>query len=789
MSLPQFGANIFATFTKWCQKTQKTNQPGGIIISNLNFDEQFATLKKENIFASKYADIEVSKYFVYNFSENVAFYLLKCREKDIHKAQEISSVDVKSLVIIYKDTFENTGVRIASVIITDIQTENTSLNCDFCKDLFLVPIQSVTDVNEFSKWYNHLPNKLSTDWEPLIDQSSESERVDKYKVFCERMLGLVASKNSPHLPNFAVIASEQIEQLKILLNPKQLNFLNCQQKCILLRGNHGTGKSLVLQEKIKLLKRKNKRVVYVNFDKTSNCHLPLDENKICVVIQNTEGDNLSSILESISKDMNKLEEHVHILVDEYDGEYLTKKEAIKVKNIIKDKLKGSTIVIAPQCIQKKRTDIDGELKIEQDANKFDILTKDLFYEIELQDVMRNTVEINEFAEFVENFLRKSETEFAYPMASSVDPKSLKNQTASTRIEAETTSKIKHAKTDARQESKGEVQEDLNEHFKAETKPDTKVELKGETELQNQGETKNEARNNSFKNTFLNKIEDFDVACKYLNDSENIVNKNQKIKTVTTYHISAESRIGHSIKAGVPLFFHPFISKDANENIVSIAAVLDALLNDYKQLLIVHFEDETPDLIIYALKVLEKDYTEDLMEFREKKVNILLTKFFQIRGMEFPNILIVIDPEEYHLKHIFLESITRCTCNLSLMPLKKIEAPTGQHNIKNILKSIFFRKNNSSDEYKKYLKDLIKEAEKNEKIREIVIEKCNANCKNFKCFYCHEKEKCQKKDVTVKIAINERSAKYKYMMQEIKSITEKEKNTSPDDTRFVIFFQQ
>ena len=54
----------------------------------------------------------------------------------------------------------------------------------------------------------------------------------------------------------------------------------------------------------------------------------------------------------------------------------------------------------------------------------------------------------------------------------------------------------------------------------------------------------------------------------------------------------------------------------------------------------------------------------------RKGNITLIVNFQyVRGMEFENVIIVADPDEYFLKHYFPEALARCTKNLALIMLE------------------------------------------------------------------------------------------------------------------------
>ena len=64
------------------------------------------------------------------------------------------------------------------------------------------------------------------------------------------------------------------------------------------------------------------------------------------------------------------------------------------------------------------------------------------------------------------------------------------------------------------------------------------------------------------------------------------------------------------------------------------------------------------------------FTEKVKEFKENNdTKTLVTNFRYVRGMQFQNVIIVLDPKEYFLKQYLPEAITRCTSNLALVMLE------------------------------------------------------------------------------------------------------------------------
>ena len=58
--------------------------------------------------------------------------------------------------------------------------------------------------------------------------------------------------------------------------------------------------------------------------------------------------------------------------------------------------------------------------------------------------------------------------------------------------------------------------------------------------------------------------------------------------------------------------------------------------------------------------------QDLDQDKQKEELVLLTDYRCVKGLEFPNVLLLLNEEEYYLKHFIPEAITRCMSNLSIL---------------------------------------------------------------------------------------------------------------------------
>ena len=74
--------------------------------------------------------------------------------------------------------------------------------------------------------------------------------------------------------------------------------------------------------------------------------------------------------------------------------------------------------------------------------------------------------------------------------------------------------------------------------------------------------------------------------------------------------------------------------------------------------------------IKSLEEYKVMYTESFEEYLENKESrlVLLSNFRNVNGMEFENVLILLNRSEYYLKHYLPQMISRCNCNLNFIVL-------------------------------------------------------------------------------------------------------------------------
>ena len=322
-----------------------------------------------------------SCYLVYNFNQN--FILYSCRGKDNQTNKNLEELmshcvsDLLLLVNLYQDELNLSDAKMIGFVISDSETQNYKLKCELCK-LFVIPFESFQSASTFHFWLGKFTRFIGISEFRLHQQDN-----NVFSLFCAKFLSLMACTECEYLPNFTRNVTSQIEQACLLLNPKQMEILYSSCNCVILKGNFGTGKTVILQKKLEELAQKltEKQIIYyINYDRKSNAltevknfikHIcPKNPNRI-KILGNKDGFQMSGIFQSISKEVGQSIKSVHVFIDEYNGEDLTRSEVELLKiNLQEGHFKDSTIFIAAQPIEKVRVYKFQDLLATRKSGKF-----------------------------------------------------------------------------------------------------------------------------------------------------------------------------------------------------------------------------------------------------------------------------------------------------------------------------------------------------------------------------------------------------------------------------------
>ena len=664
------------------------------------------------------------RFLVFNPSEKIILVIrmVEAQHNGELKNEAHLCIDEVSIVcLLLRDELKDSGVIVTGLVV--YAGENThSQSCTHCGN-FIVSCKIFNSVEEFVPfWRSFFKKNISENLAKHLNSRGNIDTTTKaFQAVGSKMLGYLAhlqfeTLKERVLPVLENNASGNIKQAELLLDRYQMEIAYSDEKRILLHGNYGTGKTIVALKKIKLLCKclKEKEVIYyVNFARKSRLDCAVRQifktNEKVRVLRG--GFSLSHLVktEILPKEAKNDSKNIHVIVDAYNSESLTAKESKELYKIFteKEQFKNSTLLIALQPIKIHRINcynIAGKRqKYVDEQNAFSRLEK-IMTEYQLKYVMRTTIEINALIEVTQNYLSEKSNQYIHShqsnKISSSDFKREKRKSESSpdysrkwiRL-SQNSSPISNPPSNIASDSPCEssnpeaeiVPIDLRERI-----GDDKV-IAGEINFDSSSHNSTPVVSSSSSIASLappssaksqlssSPIIDIDECYKLTSAPSKRGEKNLS-KRVTKYTYTCDSKIGHGIEGPVPLLIEFKKSRGPKQLVTLIAFFLKKVIQiESKRIAIIHFET-TNALWLQRLLQLETCFkgltpTNDVEKYLANTNDnmVLVSSYATVKGLEFSEVLLILEKDEYHQKQYIPEAITRCRSDLSVLvrpPWKK-----------------------------------------------------------------------------------------------------------------------
>ena len=682
--------NVMRTLKKWCENSNSASGKGneddatGIIIRNYDLKDHLDFCKvtdneKKDCLPLLFNNFETifklhendQRFLVFNPSEKI---ILVIRMVDAQQSGELKNetylcIDEVNLVcFLLKDELKGSGVIVAGLVTYSGENSHSQI-CTRCGN-FIVANKIFNSVDQFEVFWKRFLKENISKFEDSLNARVNIDTTEVFQAVGSKVLGYLAhlqftpgTLEEPVLPITKNTPSGNIKQAELLLDRYQMKIAYSGEKRILLHGNYGTGKTVVALKKLDLLQKslKEKEVIYyINFATKSR----LD----CMIKQKFKtNDNVrllrgsSSLSRIVTDDILPKEDkndtkNIHLIVDEYNSQDLSPDESANLYQIFTEteQFKNSTLLIALQPIKIDRVDhfyVAGKMvKNLRKKHVFEPL-KTILTEYELKYVMRTTIEINTLAKITQNFLCKKRNQYVH------------------------------------RHQFGKI---ISSQLKSEISPgDPKKLTRLPQNSSPNAKPFSVASSSSGTSQFPSSpIIDFDESYKLTSTSSKIGGKDLS-KTVTEYSYTCDSKIGHNINGPLPLLIEFKKSYRPKKLMELIAFFLKKVIYiESKRIAILHFESSNAPWLQQLLKL--KSYfkkltlTDDAGKFLANTTEnmVLVNSYDIVKGLEFSEVLLILEKDEEHLKQYIPEAITRCKSNLSVLVRpawkKKKQSKAVQH---------------------------------------------------------------------------------------------------------------
>ena len=597
--------------------------------------------------------------------------------------------DVTLLYFLLKDELKNSGIIVTGLVAYSGENTHSESGCIDC-DNFIISSKIFNSVSDFDNfWKSFVKQSIFQKFTSKLETRKKSDRAILFEAIASKIVGYLAHlqyeiSNKPVLPVPEKEPVDNITQAELLLDKYQMEIAYSDEKRILLTGNYGTGKTVVALKKLELLYKDLKEeevIYYVNFSSKSQLHLEImkkERNKAKEKVKVIRGGtSLSHIVNSkILPDEEKNNtKNIHLIVDEYDSQNLSGKESANLYQIFQEqeKFKDSTVLIAVQPIEINRTEYfttSGKKKeYSQPKHMFGRLEK-IMKVFKLRHVMRTTVEINNLIEVTQRYLNNK------------------------------TNKYKGQRKNYSEEKKKSVLEKLRPKLREKScKTNNITENKPKVLDQNLNATPNYSLNAvpSFSSASpihtmpidSQEIIDLDQLYKVTSTSSKFMKRNLR-KVVTKYCYTCDSEIGHSINGPLPkLVKIPKFSDPCEEILLIAFFLLEIIEIKSKRIAIIHFDQSEPDWFQLLFKVTnffpDVTVTNIVGEFLQTSSNMVLVNNYNcVKGLEFSEVLLLLDADEYHLKQFIPEAMARCMNNLTILVRPKPKGNVNSDTVKDLV---------------------------------------------------------------------------------------------------------
>ena len=173
------------------------------------------------------------------------------------------------------------------------------------------------------------------------------------------------------------------------------------------------------------------------------------------------------------------------------------------------------------------------------------------------------------------------------------------------------------------------------------------------------------------------VTDLDELYKLTSKSSKKIKRNLR-KVLPKYRYTCDSETGRDIHGPLPKLIKLQKSSDPCEEIVLIAFLLLEIIEiKSKRIAIIHFDQNEPLWFQLLFKVTNifsgVTVTNNVGNFIKNPGNALLvTNYNYVRGLEFSEVLLILDAHEYHLRKFIPEAMARCVNKLAILVRPKRE---------------------------------------------------------------------------------------------------------------------
>ena len=257
---------------KWWSKS---NSESGLIVRNYIIIDHFNSygiskrklqenLNKTNIHEDN------NRLLVFNAPSKLLVTIRIASKKTLKDEIDYCISDINMLLLMFRDKLETSGVIVTGLVVYQGKNLHQEINCCKCQH-FIVSrevFESVEIMNNFWKEY-----KEYNIFKKIKERLPKRDKEKDIMIICRKILPYLASYqyqvcDSQILPTLEEEPTRNIAQAELLLDRYQMEIAHSRENRIILKGNYGTGKTIICLKKMQILSavlRDMEIIYYINF--------------------------------------------------------------------------------------------------------------------------------------------------------------------------------------------------------------------------------------------------------------------------------------------------------------------------------------------------------------------------------------------------------------------------------------------------------------------------------------------------------------------------------------------
>ena len=726
----------------------------GFVFKNYDITKhmEFLGYKKELLVANLGAapTSQDISYIAYIEQKNLIFICEKVsKSANICQSSKNVSVMVKYFLTLYNKGIQASGVNVIGLLIRGEEKQEELVECSFCQ-LFSLSCEDFESATAFNDRWNVIEvyeswwNLANTGWWDFVNPGKQ------HKLFEEMAAEILCfmAVQEKRLPTLTYDKSQQFKQTYFIYTPQQMEIHFSNAKHLIIQGSYGSGKSLLGLKKLELISKnlgQHEKFIYINFDQKSDLHFLMEENvkryagisqrkikhtnriqeisklpdPLIYVCYNSARENLSTILqETVRLNTNTSEmakTNYHLIVEEYDGETLTRDEAAKITEVVQGSdLMESHIILLPQPLTKSRRWNLGKASFEKETCMFNEL-ESVFKVVKLEEVLRCSNNICRITKSTQTFVQNRVSVF-------------KTSMNKVRLDQQ------HQPKDNKKRMVSSSASEPNYVDTADIVTPSKIKT-----------SRNEVSypRNDISTTDRSLGDRMDLDQAFEKSASLQESKAGKSAIVSKFGFLCDPKEGIDIKGLEPniVEFSEEISLTSNIAVISLALVLKKLIGKNEATSLLHMAKEQPRILRRAtqllLRCLDVDerfsYTQDIKEYLQKTKQskmVFSSTFCSVNGMEFDHVIIVVSHSEYYLKYYLAQAISRCAFDLTLVMLPEDKMKSKKGVVQNLKQKL---KRHRSEKNEKTVSNMIEELKRKCLVKQVAVSECGVCENNCDCY--------------------------------------------------------